>query len=246
MVTSTDTVYLVTGANRGIGFGLVASLATRENVLVFATARDPSKATDLNKLAKETGKVVVLKLDSTSEADAHAAAKLVEERAGKVDAIIANAGQLDSFGKAPEEPVENYIRLFTVNALGPLILFKVFSPLLYKSSTRKVAVVSSALGSLTLAYPIPTTAYATSKAAVNFIFRKIHGEEVANNLTSFVLNPGYVWTDATRNGVDNHNMPTPSLTVEESAMATLKLVDEATRETHGGKFFDYTGEEIPW
>lgn len=87
---------LVTGANRGIGFGLVEALAARDNVLVFAGARDPARADRLNALAERHAadkKVVVVKLDVTSERDAQDAAETVKRLSPKVDVLIANAGQ---------------------------------------------------------------------------------------------------------------------------------------------------------
>jgi norsolorinic acid ketoreductase len=36
--------WLVTGANRGIGFEFIKQLSNREDVVVFATARNTSKA----------------------------------------------------------------------------------------------------------------------------------------------------------------------------------------------------------
>ena len=87
----------VTGANRGIGFALVEQLASRDNILIFAGARDPSKADRLNQLAQEKqGKIVVVKLDVTSEEDAKKAAEMVKEKVSKVDVLIANAGEFTS------------------------------------------------------------------------------------------------------------------------------------------------------
>lgn len=49
---SPSTSTLVVGANRGIGFGLVEQTLIRDaNSVVFATARDPTKADGLKKLA---------------------------------------------------------------------------------------------------------------------------------------------------------------------------------------------------
>lgn len=36
------------------------------------------------------------------------------------------------------------------------------------------------------------------------------------------------------------------LTIEPSAQGVVKLLDEAKRETHGGRFFDNEGTEVPW
>lgn len=85
----------MTGASRGIGFALVQQLAKRDNVLIFAGARNPATSDQLNALVKSLpeGKVHVVKLDSVSDEDAEAAAKFVQEKTDKVDVLIANAGE---------------------------------------------------------------------------------------------------------------------------------------------------------
>ncbi|GAA5972857.1 hypothetical protein JCM11641_003976 [Rhodosporidiobolus odoratus] len=243
---SSQTVYLVTGANRGLGFGLVSSLATRENVLVFATARDPSKATDLNKLAQEKGNVVVLKLKAGNEGDAKAAAKEVEEKAGKVDVVIANAGISDAYQPASEQGVAEFTRHFEVNTLGPVVLFQAFKSLLYKSNVRKFMLVSTAGASFGLGIPMPLAAYGASKAAANFYILKLHQEEGKNGLVIFANSPGHVQTDMGNDGARSFGLEQAPVTIEDSVAGQLRLVDEATGETHGGKFWDYTGDAIPW
>lgn len=88
----------VSGANRpnGLGFHLARQLAQLPDSLVFAAVRNPPTATQLAALASERDNVIVVKLDVTSEADAQEAAKMVKERAGKVDVLIPCAGSLPS------------------------------------------------------------------------------------------------------------------------------------------------------
>lgn len=89
----------MTGASRGIGFALVQQLARRDDAVIFAGARNPSTADQLNSLAKSVpeGKVTVVKLDSESDEDAEAAAKVVQGKVDKVDVLIANAGEFFVF-----------------------------------------------------------------------------------------------------------------------------------------------------
>jgi len=87
---------VVTGAGRGIGFSLVEQLATRSNIVVLAGVRSLPLASD-NRLAclaaERPGVVVPIKLSSASEEDNHAAAQLAKEHLGKVDVIVACAGE---------------------------------------------------------------------------------------------------------------------------------------------------------
>lgn len=86
----------MTGAGRGIGFKLVETLSARPNTIVFAGVRSfpPLADEPLARLAATLPTVVYpVKMTSAHEADNFAAARVVEENVGKVDVIIANAGE---------------------------------------------------------------------------------------------------------------------------------------------------------
>jgi NAD(P)-dependent dehydrogenase (short-subunit alcohol dehydrogenase family) len=112
---SSDTIYLVSGANRasGIGeqseftvpsgdnsnnflqgYGLVREIVTKhKNAVVFAGARNPESATVLHDLAKKyPGRVHVVKLVSADLEGNKAVAQEIKEKYGRIDVVIANAG----------------------------------------------------------------------------------------------------------------------------------------------------------
>ncbi|KII83532.1 hypothetical protein PLICRDRAFT_119312 [Plicaturopsis crispa FD-325 SS-3] len=247
---SSNTVYLVSGANRGIGLGLVKALVARDNVLVFAGARDVASASNLHAVSKaHPGKLHIVKLESASKEDGEAAAALVEKVAGHIDVIIANAGIADTWATAHEVPIPEVERHFKVNAVGPLVLFQAFYALLKAApGTPKFVVISTFVGSIATgaAAPLGLSAYGPSKAAVNFITRKIHFEN--EHLISFSINPGAVDTDALKAAslLDPIIAALPKITVEQSVEGLLARVDEATREKTGGTFLGYEGDTIPW
>ena len=79
------------------GLGLIQALLSKystEDVAIFATARDPSKADALNSLqSKHPDKVFVLPYDAEDRQSAKKAAKEVEQKFGWVDVVIGNAGE---------------------------------------------------------------------------------------------------------------------------------------------------------
>ncbi|KAI4294028.1 NAD(P)-binding protein [Schizophyllum commune Loenen D] len=243
-----DTVYLVTGANRGIGLAIVTALAARPNVVVFAGARDPAHATELNALAKaHPGRVHVLKVVSADKENNKAAIEEIKRVAGRLDVVIANAGIHKCYAPALEVPAEEMIRHFEVNTNGALVLFQAAYPLLKESKTPKFVAVSSVIGSITMAAELPVNVYpyGASKAAINWIMRKLHHD--FPDFVIFPINPGVVETDMAKTsrekdpGTNVLGESLPSITADESVRAMLEQIDVATRDTHGGQFVDYSG-----
>ncbi|BGP43466.1 hypothetical protein JCM10449v2_007501 [Rhodotorula kratochvilovae] len=255
MSTSPSTVYLVTGANRGLGLGLVTALAQRSDALVFATARDPSRADALHALAKETGRVIVLQLEATSAEDARAAAEVVKEKAGRVDVVIANAALPVTNGLGPllTTSPSSFEAHFRTNTLGALVLFQAFHALLLASPPRKrqFVAVSSLAGSLATRAPFPASAYGTSKAALNYLVTRIaleHGaSEGKDAIAAYAIHPGMVGTGSGVEAAEAFGLPREMLaSVEESVRGVLGVVDAATAEKDGGKFLDHERNELPW
>jgi NAD(P)-dependent dehydrogenase (short-subunit alcohol dehydrogenase family) len=92
MTSSTALTYVITGASRGLGLEFVKQLSSTDST-IFALARNPSDAKDLQKLVKQNKNIHTLRLDATDEASIKAAAEEVSKLApGGVDILINNAG----------------------------------------------------------------------------------------------------------------------------------------------------------
>jgi len=247
---ASTTVYFITGASRGIGFGLAERYASRPDTLVFAGARDPSKADKLQQLAKQHKNVRIVQLAVTSDADHQAAAKQVEAEAGRVDVLLANAGisNEDAYERVEALTVDKLRENLEINTIGPVRLFHAFFALLSLSSKPKFVVVSSTLGSqeATARYPgFHVANYGISKAGVNYFTQRVHIEHP--NIISFPLCPGWVQTDMGAVGAKVAGLKEAPVTLKESVDGITKLVDSATRETHNGKYFNAPdGTELPW
>ena len=138
------TVYLVSGANRGIGtsypspsvlpsphhpplshshlislpigLSLVTLLAARPNTIVFAGAREPARATDLQALATaHPNRVYPVKLISADRASNIGAAEEIKKVAGKLDVVIANAAISECIENMLGVPKEELVRHFEVS-----------------------------------------------------------------------------------------------------------------------------------
>jgi len=158
--------------------------------------------------------------------------------------VIANSG-IYSNALASKVTVKELQEIYNVNTIGPVLLFQASLDLLLKSEKPKFVVVSSTMGSIELApvFPAPTTAYGSSKAAVNYIVRRIHAEN--EKLIAFPIHPGWVQTEMGNGGAKAAGLEQAPQTLEESVTGILKEVDEAERG-ESAKFASYDHTDLPW
>lgn len=251
-----STTYLVTGANRGIGKGLTAVLLQRPNTTVIAGVRDTvASASVLNSLpAADSSKVIIVKLDSQSETDAKEAVSQLTSEHGitSLDFVIANAGIAHSGTSVAQTSSESLRDHFNTNAIGPVLLFQAVKPLLQASKSGKpvflaTSTIISSIGAQEALAKLPAafSPYGASKAALNWLVRRLHYEEPW--LTAYVTHPGLVLTDMAMAsfGTQEQAVAMGAITVDVSVAGILKTLGSASREI-GGTFQNYDGTTLPW
>jgi NAD(P)-dependent dehydrogenase (short-subunit alcohol dehydrogenase family) len=130
----TKTIALVTGANKGLGFETSRQLASApNNYHVLMTSRDHSRGeTAAYSLSLQRLSVENITLDATDDDSIIAAAKLVEEKYGHIDALVNNAGILiDHLNDRPAR--QAWKDSFDTNVSGVAAVTDAFIPLLKKS-----------------------------------------------------------------------------------------------------------------
>lgn len=53
-------------------------------------------------------------------------------------------------------------------------------------------------------------------------------------------------TDIGDRGAHAFGIEKAAITVDESVNGIIKVIDAATQETHSGRLWAYTGNEVPW
>src|SRR5208283_3077774 len=105
-------VWLITGCSTGFGRELakhVLELGYRTAV----TARNPDQVQDL----AAHGEALVLKLDVTDQRQVDAAVKAAEEKFGRIDVLVNNAG-IGYFAAIEESEDEEIHKMFDINVFG--------------------------------------------------------------------------------------------------------------------------------
>jgi len=223
---------LVTGANRGIGLALARSYAA-DGWRVLGTCRDPASARELASLR---GDVSVERLDVRDDAAiADLAAKLSGER---IDVLFNNAGvagrEASSLGRINSDV---WVDTFRINTVAPIKVAEAFREHVARSEQRKMAFVSSVLGSLERNVGGGRYAYGSTKAALNMACRSLAGDLRGRGIAVVCLHPGHVRTDM--GGAAAPVGP------DESAAGMRKVVDALTL-SNSGSFINYDGSPIPW
>ncbi|KAJ5137956.1 NADP(+)-dependent dehydrogenase [Penicillium atrosanguineum] len=236
-------VILVTGANRGIGRSLVAHYLAQPDTTVIGTVRDISseKAKELSTLPNGNGSsmiVVPLHVDSPSSAAEAASEIQTQHHIQHIDIVIANAGICNHWGPVQEMADSDVVSHFEVNTLGPLRLFKAMAPLLQRASTPKFVYISTLLASILGIEQMPslTAAYGMSKAAGNYLVKKINAEN--KYLITLSVDPG--------RAAQIHGLEKALVTVEDTVRGITNQIDVAKKSTTSGQFVNLNGEKVPW
>ncbi|NMO14806.1 SDR family oxidoreductase [Pyxidicoccus fallax] len=227
--------YVITGASRGLGFEFVQQLLRRGDT-VDAGVRSPEGARRLEPLTREVGnRLRIHALDVEDEASIRSFA--ADVCAEPVDVLINNAGVPGAWCAFPNVDYTDMARTFAINALGPLRVTSALLPALRRGAARKVAHVSSRMGSLAENSDGGAYAYRMSKAALNMGVRSLSHELRGEGFVTVMLHPGWVQTDM--------GGPEAPLPARDSVRGLLRIIDGMGPE-HSGRFYDYQGAELPW
>lgn len=218
--------------------------------MVFATTRDPERATRLSSLT-DKGNVHIVKITKQPESvdEALAAAEQVKRVAGKVDVVIANAGIIHHETSIAESPMSMYQEFLDVNLLNNIAIFKALRPLMIESArqggTPKFVAVSTQYGSLDMVEDLPgqSSAYAISKAALNMFLRHVAYEEKENGIVAVPIHPGVVATETVAPLAKRIGLAT--IEPEESIKGMMKIVEGLTVNDEV-RLWKYDGTKLPW
>ncbi len=240
---STQTIALVTGANKGIGYDIAAGLG-RLGWKVGVGARDDGRREAAVAQLREAGvDAFGVPLDVTDDASVAAAAALVAEQAGGLDVLVNNAGVTGGMPQTPTTADLDTVRAAVeTNVYGVIRVTNALLPLLRRSASPRIVNMSSTVGSLTRqtapgdgAGPI-AIAYSPSKTFLNGVTVQYAKELADTNILINLACPGFVATDL--NGFRG------TRSTEQGAAIAIRLATLPDDGPTGG-YFDDAGV-IPW
>jgi NAD(P)-dependent dehydrogenase (short-subunit alcohol dehydrogenase family) len=178
-------VILITGCSSGIGRATALEAAGRGHH-VFATAR---RLEDLRELSGRPN-TSVLPLDVTDLASIRRAVESLLSEAGRLDALVNNAGYA-RYGAVEDVSSEEWRRQYEVNFFGTLEVTRAALPALRASGRGTLVNVSSVGGKISIPFAAP---YCSSKHALEALSDALRVEVAPFGIRVVVVESGPVKT----------------------------------------------------
>jgi len=253
-------LYIVTGANSGIGRVTAQQLAKRGARVVVAgrsAERCAAVAAELRREVDAAGapsRIEVLALDLGDFASVRAAAAQVIERGWRIAGLINNAGVAGSHGRTRD----GFELAFGVNHLGHFLFTRLLEGRLRDSAPARVVNVSSdahlridGIDFAALEQPTRTRTalheYGVSKLCNVLFTRELARRWAGSGITAYSLHPGVIATDIWR------QVPQPlrwlmtrlMATPEDGAATTLMCATAPELATVSGRYYRNRHEAKP-
>jgi len=199
-------VALVTGAASGIGEEISRFFAREGAKVAVADISDEQGEGVVSEIAQAGGDAFFIRLDVTQEEQWERAIALVEERYGKLNVLVNNAGI--SVRKLVENAeLEDWHRIMEVNATGTFLGTKHAIPALRRAGGGSIINMASAHA---IVGDVGHPAYFASKAGVRLLTKATAIQHAKDNIRANSIHPGFVETPMTAafhaSGAAEHRM----------------------------------------
>lgn len=234
---------LVTGANRGLGLGLVRELAS-DGATVVGTCRESNADLD-TALADDASRdqhQIIEGIDVTSDENVAAMAAQVN---GPVDILINNAGYYwDKTEKLKNLSPEQDMLMYNICAVGPLRVAKALRSAGKLQKGSKVITITSQAGSFE--WMSDTSAdygHHMSKTAANMGMQILANELKPDGIPVIMVHPGFIRTNMTKRFEKSWGS---AVDISTGAKRVLHQANLASMETTGSFINCEDGLQIPW
>jgi uncharacterized oxidoreductase len=211
-----DRAVVVTGGNSGIGQAFVERLAAGGAKVIVCGRNEIT----LQELQNQNPGIVAFRCDITVRQDVLALAKSIQDRYGKLDVLINNAGIMEQVDLLDETVGDDRIAYeIAVNLTGAIILTRRLLPLLRTGRDPLIVMISSGYALLP-ATRAPT--YSASKAGLHSFAMGLRRQLRGVGIRVVEVLPPLIDTPATRS-------------VRQPKMSTGALVDRVLRDIRNGR-----------
>lgn len=216
---------LVTGGTQGVGLETVKLLLEQGYEVHITYRRSAGKAEDLMK--ENPGRVFAYKLDQGNLEEIEKADFLTEhEWYGVIFNAALGSGTVKEYAQQGEDPLNaaNDVAMMTVNAMGPLWIYKKIEPMLLAKKEEKTKLVFiSSVGGGIACFPKFTLSDGMSKCAVAYLAKQLAAEHTHTLVDVFCISPGAIETPMFYSSTLKNMSPEERITFD-AAQAKKRLI----------------------
>ena len=160
--------------------------------VVLGDVREAEGRAVETEIAAKGGQAVFVRLDVTSEIDWPRAVAAAEQRFGKLDVLVNNAG-IGGAGRLEDTKLEDWNRVMDVNATGVFLGTRAAIPALRRAGGGSIVNISSVAGIGQSLHQEP--AYAASKGAVRIFTKVTASQHAKDKIRCNSVHPGPIDTE---------------------------------------------------
>ncbi|WP_339235344.1 3-hydroxybutyrate dehydrogenase [Oceanobacillus sp. FSL W7-1281] len=187
-------VVFITGAASGIGYEIGSAFAKNGAKVALSDVNEEKVMEASEDLKKKGHDCIGLKCDVTSEEELKQALDYTEEKYGRIDVLINNAG-LQHVSAIEDFPTEKFEFMTKVMLVAPFMATKLIFPLMKRQGFGRIINMASINGLIGFA---GKAAYNSAKHGVIGLTKVSALEGAADGITVNAICPGYVDTPLVR------------------------------------------------
>jgi 3-oxoacyl-[acyl-carrier protein] reductase len=222
-------VAIVTGSSSGVGAATARQLAEKGCNVVINYVSNERGARETEAACQAFGvETIVVKADVADDADCRRLSAAAEEKWGRIDALVNNAGttKFCSHGDLDGLNAEDFQRIYGVNTVGAFQMVRAVVPAMRRGGRGSIVNVASIAGVMGVGSSI---AYAASKGAMITMalsLARVLGPEIRVNTVC----PGFIQGDWLEQGMGAENYARTKAFLEDNTPLRLTSTPDTVAE----------------
>lgn len=212
-------VAIITGGGTGIGRACALLFANEGAKVALAARRREKLEAVAQEIATSGGEALALECDVTDKASVEQAVRAVEERFGKLNVVVNNAGMVH-VGTAEETSDDDWDRVISTNLRGAFLMSRAGMPALRRAGGGSIINIGSYLGIVAIKQ---RAAYCAAKGGVTLLTKAMALDHAHEGIRVNCICPAIVETEMALGAISRAPDPAAYRRLRESQIPAGRL-----------------------